>query len=48
MQKFLTVRVFATAIFSASEIFASSAKPDITNAGGPAGIIIKLNHKIGS
>jgi len=44
----LTVNVFATSIFSVSGILASSANPDITNAGGPAGISIILNQSIGS
>ena len=44
----LTVNVLATAISSASGILANSANPDITRAGGPAGISIMLNQRMGS
>lgn len=43
-----TARALATANFSTSDAFASSASPEIINAGGPAGMSIIVNHKIGS
>jgi hypothetical protein len=36
------------AIFSISETFPNSARPDMMRAGGPAGITIIVNHNIGS